>query len=383
MQMIIRNRLNGHDLGASSENAKAHAWFTVLMGLMGREKAALADGEPAMHMCEQIGDCEGLGYCGGYIAGGVVFSGNHVRGTQLYQRYFEDYGAYAGALQQATYIGTITQLLASDGRAREAVDFAKAHHNRIMQQGSLILLQNYLAHRYAAAAMLGQPAEALEWKKQEAEVAEALSDVVQAQSVHYFQTLTALATLTTSAASSTRRPSVHRAGLRRLLQPLGLHPHRLRPARAAPARHRPGRAARCAQGAGAHPQETEPYPPPRRAVGPVPPLPLRDPAGRPGARGRQAGPRAHAPGAGRRAGPVRPGRHRVRPVPRGPRAGPARGGGERRESPGPRPRWPWTSPTRAAGSAARARSRPSSDWPRRSQGARATPARAVSRPSRD
>jgi serine phosphatase RsbU (regulator of sigma subunit) len=161
-ELAVRELLNTHFLGVSTENAKAHAWQAFVAGLAADKKATEQHGEIAVTMARQIGDREALAAATLIYGYGMEYSGANVLSQKLMKQNLPDVVKYCGASEVAPLVLHITHSMLFQGRSRDVVDWAEEHLELLRRTGGITMQVGVFGAMYSQLTLLGRAREAAE-----------------------------------------------------------------------------------------------------------------------------------------------------------------------------------------------------------------------------
>ncbi|HVE81547.1 MAG TPA: SpoIIE family protein phosphatase [Myxococcales bacterium] len=172
--MSFRELHNGHFLGTSGENAKAHAFHAMTMAVLAKQESCLHHGKVGVAMARQLGDPETLAYAANNQAVSMEMAGLLDEGQRAQDQVLPDLIRYGTGYDQCAHMAHHTVGLASQGRVRESVDYALRNLEHANRSGNLGMQTAMYSALYAQLAVLGRVPDALKARDQ----AKRLSDTV-------------------------------------------------------------------------------------------------------------------------------------------------------------------------------------------------------------
>ncbi len=156
---VIRELHNVQFLGTCTETAKAHVYYSMLMGFSGLKGTAEKHGRLATDMAHQLGDQETVAYCELYHSVATEFAGDVQRSYKMILDAYPKVLRYSSAWDKTAAIGHRLHKIVA-GKVRENLAFVHEAMPILQQAGDLGMLHSIYSSLFLSHQILGDASEA-------------------------------------------------------------------------------------------------------------------------------------------------------------------------------------------------------------------------------
>jgi len=188
-QAMVRELHNVQFLGVCVETAKAHIFYSILVGFMARKKATERHGRIAINMAYQLGDSETIAHCEMNHGLAVEFAGDSVLGRQKIMAAFPKVARFCAAWDKSIAIGHMTHMIVH-GQARQMLAWNEQTIPVLLQTGDLSMISIVYNVLEAAHLLLGNRAEAAKLAHAQTKIPEKIRNSPISLNTVYMDTLT-------------------------------------------------------------------------------------------------------------------------------------------------------------------------------------------------
>ncbi len=181
LQLAIREAMNSHFLGTSSEHARARAMYGSVFGLLGSRKGVERNAQRGIAIAEQVGDRAIAALCRFYYALSLEYCGATLDAEKAIHQCIPEVRKYLGAWELSLALGDLGFQYLTRGYAREAVERCLAALPTVESTHNDTIRSDIRGLLYSQLTVLGRMPEALRWRKEQLEYSAKVPDAVFCQ----------------------------------------------------------------------------------------------------------------------------------------------------------------------------------------------------------